>query len=197
MLRKTLIAIAATVAALAPASANAAYLVQVLGLFGPATPVTAESAPNLQFTMAFNLPEPFAFSTPAPGYHLTSDAYNFSYTLNGQPAGSGLQYAAFGGPGTGNIQFFFLDQTTLFLSGPSVETNGVLATPSYNFFMSYLSPNGQPFSAAGLATVSITRVESPVPEPATWAMMIGGFGLIGGALRRRRAATPALALAAV
>lgn len=27
-----------------------------------------------------------------------------------------------------------------------------------------------------------------VPEPATWAMMIGGFGLIGGAMRRRSAA---------
>lgn len=26
-----------------------------------------------------------------------------------------------------------------------------------------------------------------VPEPATWAMMIGGFGLVGGALRKRRA----------
>lgn len=27
-----------------------------------------------------------------------------------------------------------------------------------------------------------------VPEPASWAMMIGGFGLVGGAVRRRRAA---------
>lgn len=26
---------------------------------------------------------------------------------------------------------------------------------------------------------------APVPEPATWAMMIGGFGLVGGAMRRR------------
>lgn len=31
---------------------------------------------------------------------------------------------------------------------------------------------------------------APVPEPATWAMMLGGFGLLGAAVRRRR---PALA----
>lgn len=29
------------------------------------------------------------------------------------------------------------------------------------------------------------QATSPVPEPAAWAMMIGGFGLAGGALRRR------------
>jgi len=28
-----------------------------------------------------------------------------------------------------------------------------------------------------------------VPEPAAWAMMIGGFGMAGGALRRRRVST--------
>ncbi len=27
---------------------------------------------------------------------------------------------------------------------------------------------------------------SAVPEPSTWAMMIGGFGMVGGAMRRRR-----------
>ncbi len=30
-----------------------------------------------------------------------------------------------------------------------------------------------------------------VPEPSTWAMLVGGFGLMGGCLRRRRAATAA------
>lgn len=29
-------------------------------------------------------------------------------------------------------------------------------------------------------------VASPVPEPATWSMMIAGFGLVGATLRRRR-----------
>lgn len=32
---------------------------------------------------------------------------------------------------------------------------------------------------------NITLLSSAVPEPATWAMMISGFGLIGGTLRRR------------
>jgi len=31
-------------------------------------------------------------------------------------------------------------------------------------------------------------VRGGVPEPASWALMLGGFGAIGGALRRRRAA---------
>ncbi len=34
-----------------------------------------------------------------------------------------------------------------------------------------------------------------VPEPATWAMMIMGFGAVGGAMRRKKKLTPALAYA--
>jgi hypothetical protein len=51
-------------------------------------------------------------------------------------------------------------------------------------------PNGGG-SASGLGQIVPAGVPtpfdvSPVPEPATWGMMLVGFGLLGGALRRRR-----------
>ena len=42
-------------------------------------------------------------------------------------------------------------------------------------------------------TLSGTLDMPAVPEPATWAMMITGFGLVGAAARRRRTASPAMA----
>ncbi len=36
-------------------------------------------------------------------------------------------------------------------------------------------------------TVGVEDVANPVPEPATWALMIAGFGLVGVAMRRRAA----------
>ncbi|MBK7284314.1 MAG: PEP-CTERM sorting domain-containing protein [Sphingomonadales bacterium] len=36
-------------------------------------------------------------------------------------------------------------------------------------------------------------VNSPVPEPSTWAMLLFGFGVVGFALRRRLARTAAFA----
>ena len=43
---------------------------------------------------------------------------------------------------------------------------------------------------SGTGTISLPAVTPPpvsaVPEPATWAMMIVGFGMVGGAARYRR-----------
>jgi hypothetical protein len=40
-----------------------------------------------------------------------------------------------------------------------------------------------------LASITVTRQTPAVPEPATWAMMILGFGFVGASLRRKAAAT--------
>ncbi len=49
-------------------------------------------------------------------------------------------------------------------------------------------------SAAEIAELNqIPFVSGAVPEPATWAMLISGFGLVGGMMRRRRRAPLALA----
>jgi hypothetical protein len=40
-------------------------------------------------------------------------------------------------------------------------------------------------------TFSLIVSAGPIPEPASWAMMIAGFGLIGGAMRRRQGALAA------
>jgi hypothetical protein len=37
-----------------------------------------------------------------------------------------------------------------------------------------------------LDNINVTPVAAAVPEPTTWAMIIGGFGVIGGAMRKRR-----------
>jgi hypothetical protein len=51
--------------------------------------------------------------------------------------------------------------------------------------------SGQPYSGsptAGYWTPRIVIIDNFAPEPASWAMMAWGFGLIGGALRLRRKA---------
>ena len=68
-------------------------------------------------------------------------------------------------------------------------TQRFVAGPGTSTLLSFTNvPNG---TSGGifLDAVSVTAV----PEPAAWAMMIGGFGLIGGAMRRRRRTSVAFA----
>lgn len=39
---------------------------------------------------------------------------------------------------------------------------------------------------SGAATLTISELAAAVPEPTTWAMMVIGFGMIGGAIRYRK-----------
>ena len=52
-------------------------------------------------------------------------------------------------------------------------------------------PGGSGGSRWGTWIAELTIEAAPAPEPASWAMMLVGFGLVGGALRRRVAKTSA------
>ena len=80
------------------------------------------------------------------------------------------------------VNFSFL-RTTSTCTGVSICTqNNVGLTPGATI--------------AGRVTISATfpAIGPPptvVPEPATWGLMLAGFGLVGSAVRRRRAVVPA------
>ncbi len=50
---------------------------------------------------------------------------------------------------------------------------------------SYVSYQGQNTALIESGTISVKPVTAAVPEPATWALMILGFGAVGYAIRRR------------
>lgn len=49
------------------------------------------------------------------------------------------------------------------------------------------------YKVAARSGLFVLGTATPAPEPASWAMMLGGFGLVGGALRSRRRAVTSFA----
>lgn len=87
-------------------------------------------------------------------------------------------------PGTGD----YFDVLDLVAEGLdfTVGADGVLRLEWYEGFADGADPDGLWNSGTLTFTYEPTDVEAPIPEPATWAMMIGGFGMMGASLRRRR-----------
>jgi hypothetical protein len=87
----------------------------------------------------------------------------------------------------------------------SVLFNGVALTGTFGGLNEAVFANDVPILAGKENTIVIKGLSrgngsygaqatfAPVPEPASWAMMIGGFAFVGGALRRRNTARVALA----
>lgn len=67
------------------------------------------------------------------------------------------------------------------LSLPELSGSGPLLAPPYSPF-----PQHWPEEHHWLPRPTPPGPISPVPEPGAWAMMIGGFGLVGMSMRARR-----------
>ena len=68
--------------------------------------------------------------------------------------------------------------------GPLPNTGGVFALGQFDDIAT--SGGALSFDAAGDVLFSGRLVNGAIPEPATWAFMILGFGAIGGAMRRQK-----------
>lgn len=85
------------------------------------------------------------------------------------------------GSGSGTAQQFYVP------TGATTLVLGIVDADNYN------GAPGAYFDNSGFYTVNVTPQTPGVPEPASWALMSGGFGLVGGALRRRAGGTVSLA----
>ncbi|WP_375393151.1 PEPxxWA-CTERM sorting domain-containing protein [uncultured Sphingomonas sp.] len=71
------------------------------------------------------------------------------------------------------------------ITGTTASTKWLIGAAGLS---SYFTANGRAsYDGFKLASITVNDVTPPaVPEPASWAMMIAGFGLVGGALRAGR-----------
>ena len=109
-----------------------------------------------------------------------TDLYVVGDEYNVYKNGTLLSFA--GVPVGSNTAFFTSDPSAAYNSGNYARGLVSLAAGDVLSFRIATIPAGYTD-----ATIAVTALAA-VPEPATWAMMIGGFGLVGGALRRRNAA---------
>jgi len=84
--------------------------------------------------------------------------------------------------------------STFFAGANDIRATGAYGSnwlnASYSKFSTFLGAGSYKFSITGQGEGGIpaglgVRLDAGVPEPAAWAMMLAGFGLVGVGLRRR------------
>jgi hypothetical protein len=92
-----------------------------------------------------------------------------------------------------NSDFLGLDDVDyLHPTGFGLESTDTVTRPTASSLLLNWT-SGSPGDALRVLTIGVPGATPAVPEPATWAMMIAGFGLAGASMRRRRATTLAFA----
>jgi PEP-CTERM motif-containing protein len=120
----------------------------------------------------FDSSQPFSSAYTLSSYSLTTNGVTFTPTDLSLSFYTGSLYALAGG----NLQ-----GTLLIDCDPALTSQ----TAELGTFQPFIGDPPRPGDPVGLDNITITQA---VPEPATWAMMLLGFGAIGFAMRRRKPA---------
>jgi hypothetical protein len=125
-------------------------------------------------------------SGSSPGFikqtlNLAAGTYRLSFDYTGN------QLNAFGGPFpmagfTASVGSLIANIGPLSNSGNAFTTYSGLFTTTGSTILRFDQNGGDNFRGSIIDNISVAAV----PEPATWLMMIAGFGLIGGMMRRRK-----------
>jgi hypothetical protein len=193
----SLAATAAVGALLAFPACAATVMVQGLGLFSDTAPTTRYVAPDESFSFAFDLQSPMTSFSQKTGGLFATGIMDFTYSLEGVVQAVTLASVEFE---TDGFALVFDDQTKLDFVGADIGSDGTVDVPtwgSYAVFVTAPPPPKIPSIRASFATAALTAIPQqigtaqvvttgPVPEPASWALLIAGFGVAGAALRYRR-----------
>lgn len=115
-------------------------------------------------------PNPLAFSILATGWN---DQVQNSFTLSGGQIVGGTYFSI------NNDDFFGQYFDRLFIN---FDSNGTRV----NYASIGSNGSAAVWNAQALSGVTFSRIGGAVPEPATWAMMLLGFGAVGSGMRRKR-----------
>jgi len=148
------------------------------------------NGPPLTMTLNVNVPGATSVYTLADNTFGRYGADEFSVTFHG--VGGDLTETYIGGQNTKDYNTpncgttgcaFTPDATDWYNDGGGIVLQQVKWVLPKNFGLTSMTFSQDDFVDGAI----VAGVTIGVPEPATWALMIGGFGMMGAALRRRRA----------
>jgi hypothetical protein len=140
---------------------------------------------GFSFTYAGTTPLQIGQTFYASGANLLSATFSNALLVGGSGGTAGVASASEGAGSTISFSSDFLNFTGAnhnFAISLNSITQALFANPGKSL-------NGFKTSSNGAFSADAASLTATIPEPASWALMIGGFAFVGISLRRRRTTT--------
>jgi opacity protein-like surface antigen len=148
-----------------------------------AVAIAAPAAAVTNYDFTLTRPGVFTYTWTLPASPVPSFYGDFGFNMDAVDVNGVSSYFTFNSSSNNGGFRFYRPPTFVTFNGPTLYT-GTTAAPTFTLGNFALS-----FSGIDLDLTIAAQSVGGVPEPASWAMLIAGFGLTGAAMRRRRIST--------